>query len=136
MSPLVIRSEQLRIFQNADEDRFCRRAAAHIRAEFPLAVGDLSDGELLRRVDLAYERARRFHFTTQATVLGYMVLMFIVGAQFDTHPAIHEILHQEWIPSDARLAYLAEAISPEEWEEARTAGDGDFWARRTATATF
>ncbi len=134
MTPLVVRPEQMRVFERAEEDRFCRRAAAHIRSEHPLAVAHLSDAELLRRVDLGYERARRYRFTTQATFLGYLVLMFIVGAQFDTHPSIQEILNQDWIPPDSRFAYLADAISSEEWEEARALGDGSFWNPRTATA--
>lgn len=135
MTPLVIRRQQMEAFERAGEHRFCRRAAAHIRLEYPGAVGDLSDTELLRRVELAYDSAGRFHFTTEASVLGYIVLMFIVGAQFDAHPSIHEILHQDWIPPDSRLAYLADAISAEEWAEARAAGDGGFWDRRALLAS-
>jgi hypothetical protein len=134
-TPLVIRKEQMRVFERAGDVAFCRKAADYIRSEYPVVVADLSPNELLAQVELAFERASRFHFTIQASVLGYIVLMFTVAPEFDTHPSIHEILHQDWIPPDARLAYLAEAISPEEWDEARSAGDQTFWQRQSPAGT-
>ena len=135
MTQLVIRAAQMKAFEDADELIFRQRVFDHLRSEYPAAVANLCDDELFRRIELAINWAHRFRFTTQASVLGYIVLMFIVGAKFDNHPSIHEILHQEWIPPDARLSYLADAISPDEWDEARAAGDGDFWERRLAAAT-
>jgi hypothetical protein len=132
---LVIRPEQMRAFERADEDRFCRQAADYLRSEHSAVVGELPQAELRRRVDLAFERARRFHFTQRASVLGYIALMFTVAPEFDNHPTIYEILNQDWIPPDARLAYLAEAISPEEWDEARAAGRPGFWDRSSAVAS-
>jgi hypothetical protein len=131
MPSLVIREEQMRAFERAQEQPFLASAAAYIRSQYPEITAGFADAELLRRVELAFGRASQFGFTSQASALGFMVLMFTVGPEFDSHPSIREILSQsgDSIPPDARLAYLADAISPEEWEEARAGADESFWNR-------
>lgn len=125
----------MRVFKITQDDRFCRLAADHIASEYPEVADGLSDTELLRRVELAFKRAQHFRFTSQASVLGYIVLMFTVSPEFDMYPGIHQILYKKNIPPDARLAYLAEGISSEEWNEARSTADPRFWDRRSAAAS-
>lgn len=134
MPGLVIRSAQLEVFARLGEPEFKKQIIEYLRSEYGIVLSSLSDAELLRRVEIAYDRARRFNFTRRASVVAYILLMFAVSPEFDTHPAIKEVLDQQWIPPDERMACLADAITAEEWEEARATNEGTSWEPGTVSA--
>ena len=131
MPGLVIRSEQMAVFARLGEPAFKREIVEYFRSEYGISLSYLSDVELSHRVHIAYERALQFGFTMRASIVAYILLMFAVSPEFDTHPAIHQILHQRSIPPDERLPCLADAITTDEWEQARATNDGSFWELRT-----
>jgi hypothetical protein len=53
--------------------------------------------------------------------------MFTVAPNFDEHPKIRQLLTESHVPPDARLAHLADAITLEEWVQARDAGNENAW---------
>jgi len=116
---LIIRQEQMAIFRRAQTPQICLQICEFLRSEFAADLETVSDSELLRRVTDGYRRASRYGFERRDSIAGYIVLLLMVGSRFDEHPRIREILEQEHVPPDLRFAYLEQAVSMEQWEEAR-----------------
>lgn len=116
---LIIRQEQMAIFNRAQTPQLCFHICEFLRSEFAADLEAVSDAELLRRVMDGYRRASRYGFERRDSIAGYIVLLLMVGSRFDEHPRIREILEQKHVPPDVRFAYLEQAVSKEQWEEAR-----------------
>ncbi|NRR30240.1 hypothetical protein HSX11_08570 [Oxalobacteraceae bacterium] len=116
---LVIRQEQMRVMGLAFEDGFSDKLAAQLRADYPQQVAGLDQRQLLAAVDAARHRAGFYGFEWQSSVLAFVTLSVTVGPYFDRQLRIAQLLNQRHVPADSRIAYLAEAISAAEWEEAR-----------------
>ncbi|HZS41424.1 MAG TPA: hypothetical protein VFF06_31560 [Polyangia bacterium] len=121
---LIIRREQMAIFERAAEEDFERRLMIAMRAHHPLAVRDRSDEELRAEVRVAIARARGHGFRHESTIADFVSLYFSVGARFDEYPPVRAILRDEVVPLEKRVRWLMLRLSKEEWSEARGAGGG------------
>lgn len=113
---------------------YARDVARYMRAEHEEATAGLSDAELLRRVEIGIERAKGYGMTWDATITGFVAIMFEVAPTFDEQPAIRDVLLDGRIPADVRIDALWDRTTEEDWDEAeqRAADAESFWARAGA----
>lgn len=85
---LVIRQAQLEALSDAADQDFARRLADKLRRFWPDTCEELGPARLHARITRGLERARA-HGASQASDLQrYLNLMFLLGEDFDTDPAI------------------------------------------------
>lgn len=114
---LRIRGEQMQVFNNEADHKFCVKIAAQLKKDHPHKVKDVEDSELNRRIHLGLSRAREQGFKTEANLALFISLMFLIGPTFDEHTRVREILADETTPNEMRLNLLVNALSPADWLE-------------------
>ncbi len=100
------------------EARLIQRISRVIRVEHPAQSTGFSDEELRTAVGGAIERARSYGLHLDDDMFIFSRLTFVVGAHFDQYDFFQEILTDETISPDVRLARMIELATPEDWEEA------------------
>ncbi len=120
MATINIRPEQMAALEITTRESLEARIAAYIRETYPEAVADLDRRRLGQAVSSAVERAVGYGFERQSNILAFAALTFTVGRDFDRHPRISAILSDANVPPDSKIEYLASAITPEEWKEAKS----------------
>lgn len=116
---LLIRDEQMLAMTLALQGGFSGQLAGYLRQAHPDSVAHCDERQLLAAVDAARQRAAAYGFAWQSSVLAFVTLTFTVGPHFDRQPRIRQILSEGHVPADSRIAYLAQAVSEAEWDEAR-----------------
>lgn len=134
---LTIRHEQIEAFREVAEAAFERRVAAYVREEHgeePVALAsgeralrELDEEALLRLVRRGIARARSHGMTWESTVTAFVVLMFTVAPNFDSHPLIRRALRDPSVEPDLRLEEIWDKVTAENWEAARASYDAAAW---------
>jgi hypothetical protein len=127
-----IRQEQMRAFAEDCSNELNNRIVLYLREQFPGRVAHFDNRQLYEAVDASRRRAEAYGFEWQSSVLGFVVLCFTVSPNFDRQSRVQEILTESHVPADSRIAYLADAITAAEWEEARQMG-GSVLAAKAAS---
>jgi hypothetical protein len=83
---LVIRAEQMRVFEQAAWQRFEGEMIAHSKNFSPRLSAVLGDNQLRIAVLSAIGKARGYGFTNRGPIRLYIELMFLYGSGFDTDP--------------------------------------------------
>lgn len=122
----ILRDEQLAAFERAEEERFVREAAEVVRQDSPDAVDGLDDGELLRRVRIAFARGRGWGFEARRDLTAFITIMLTLGPGFDRRLPFSRILELD-LPPDVRADMLFYDTHPREWQRVREEGDADPW---------
>jgi hypothetical protein len=111
---MIIRQEQMQALSEGVEHNFQRQLVEEMYQFAPWHAGILGDSGLLRCVQFAMERAKKYGFTNQGPVRLYLQMVFLLGADFDTDlllPWTGEVLSN---PSTAnqtdRATYLYRAL--------------------------
>ena len=97
---LIIRKEQMEVFQSAEAPHFPVRMTIYVQGVFPDQSERLTEEGVRRAVQSGIERAKQRGLTTQDGARLYIDLLFRLGWGFDTDPQI------EWagrILSDSQL---------------------------------
>jgi hypothetical protein len=97
---LVIRKEQMEVFEQAALRNFEKRLVAHIQQYAPQQSEIMGVSGVEAFVRLGRERANGYGFTNQGPIHFYLELMVLLGSDFDTdpqYPWIREILLNEKI---------------------------------------
>jgi hypothetical protein len=81
---LKIRSEQMKVFEQASSRSFEDLMVQHIKEFAPKHVEAIGDQVVHQIVVSGIERAREYGFTTRGPVRFYIELMFMLGSDFDT----------------------------------------------------
>jgi hypothetical protein len=83
---LVIRAEQMKVFERAARLRFEDEMMVHSKAFSPRLCEVLGDDGLRAVVQSAIARADEYGFTSRGPVRLFLELMFLCGSAFDTDP--------------------------------------------------
>jgi hypothetical protein len=134
---LTIRQEQLDEFEGVAEAAFERRVAAYVRGQHGDEVVTLASGAgelkgldeetLLRLVRGGIARARSYGMTWESSVTAFVVLMFTVAPNFDSHPLVRRALRGGGVEPDLRIEEMWDKVSAENWEAARDSYDPAAW---------
>lgn len=139
---LKIRPAQIKAFTPAAEAAFERRVAVYLREEHAeevvtlpaggdevaeLVVRDLDDETLLKMVRAGIARARSYGMTWESTITAFVVLMFAVAPNFDSHPLIRRVLEDTEVKPELRIEQLWEQTTEENWEVAAQGYDAREW---------
>jgi hypothetical protein len=66
--------------------RYEKRAMAFFRKQFPIVAQTLSDEQLLKVIQLAYDNAKKHGITTERNHFKYLIIVAYWGSLFDTDP--------------------------------------------------
>jgi len=140
---MLIRAEQMTVFEATAEEKFARRLTVHLLENYPTAVVRLPDTEsavnelpaetLHSLVIVSIERARSYGLTFESSISAFSAVMFEVAPNFDTHRLSQVMLHDENIEPDARLDELLEVLTEKNWETIRGDYDVNGWQSKAAT---
>src|SRR5262249_1610883 len=83
---LVIRAEQMKVFEQLAADRFAGELIEHCRGFSPSLCKTLSNGQLAVAIDQGFRAAAKYGFTQRGPVRLYIDMMIVLGAGFDTDP--------------------------------------------------
>jgi hypothetical protein len=113
-----IRTAQLSAFQDEFERAFPARVVEHLRKHHAQAIAGLGGEPLRALVSERIRRARSYGLTWESTIAAFVAMTFAIAPEFDRHPSIRRILHDEKIPPNSRLEGLLEQLTESEWAEA------------------
>ena len=134
---LIIRPEQLAVFQARADADFKDRLARHILKEHAhVSVGlpgreskvvEIPEGVLREMVGNGLARARGYGMRYESSLAAFVSLMFAVAPNFDEHPVIRRVLLDESEPPDLRIELFDEYVTNENWEAAGRGYDPHAW---------
>ena len=93
---LVIRAEQVKVFEQAALRRFEDEMVVHSKEFTPRLCEVLGDEQLRAALRQAMQRATHYGFTNRGPMRFYIELRFLFGSHFDTdpqYPAMSEVLN-------------------------------------------
>jgi hypothetical protein len=117
LASLIIRDAQLRAFEAALEQDFRRRAATHLRQQFPEHCRDLGEDRVAKSVAIAMEKRREYGLETEESVLLYLDTMYLLSFDFDDSsawPWAKETLRDADLSARTRVLLVNERA----WKEA------------------
>lgn len=115
---MILRSEQMKIFDHQAFMAMRDRLVAHVREHHPESIAHLSPEDLEKEVETGMRRAQGYGLTQETTIGAFVSLRFVTSPNFDEQPAIQAALRDESMPPDARMDTLMERTEPEDWDEA------------------
>ncbi len=81
---MLIRKDQLEVFENHARAELERRAIAHVSEFFPKEIAELGSDITRRLVHDGIRRAQAFRFVTEGNICKYVDLLVVLGSDFDT----------------------------------------------------
>lgn len=139
---MLIRAEQMNVFEATAEENFARRLTAHLLENYPTAavrlpdtesaIGELPDETLHSLVKVCIERARSYGLTFESSISAFSAVMFEVSPNFDLHRLSQVMLNDEGIEPDARLDELLEVLTEKNWETIRADYNVNAWQSKPA----
>jgi hypothetical protein len=85
---LIIRKEQMQVFEQAAVQSFESRMVEHLKKEFPKHSEAMGDAALLEVVRCGRERAATYGLAGERSVRLYLELMLMLGSGFDQDPQL------------------------------------------------
>jgi hypothetical protein len=124
---LKIRAEQMAVFQASAERSLVLRVADHLRAVHSEWAQGLDEDSLLEMVENGIARGRRYGLTFESSLTQFVVLMVVIGPNFDEHPAVWAVLTDDSIAPNERVDGLILHLTQRDWQQARAAADPMQW---------
>lgn len=134
---MLIRAEQMAVFQKRADDDFVRRLNSHLREKYEATVvrlpdkestvGELSDEELNQLINIGIERARKFGISYESATAAFVAMMFYLAPNFSEHEAANPHLKDENTEPNARMDKLLDKLTKEDWERIKRAYDVNAW---------
>ena len=134
---MIIRAEQMSVFQTAAEENFEQRLAAHLRKNYgnsvvhlpetDSAVSELSEETLHSLVKISIERAGSYGLTFESSISAFSAIMFEAAPNFDKHNLSNLCLQDENIAPNDRVNELLNLLTEEHWERIRNDYDVYAW---------
>lgn len=115
---LRITAGQKEAFSRDLLDRFVQRIVAVVKRAHPERCADMTEEAIEEQVRDGIERAESYGLISDDDRFIFVRLTFVVGPAFDMHDFFQEILRDERIAPESRLARLIEMATPEDWEDA------------------
>lgn len=116
---LIIRKEQIDVFQQYAERNFIESVVMQLRTNNKEAVKDMADEQLFKRVAYGIERAKEYEFTWKKDLSAFVTLMFEIGIHFDSYPVFQKYLTDESIPPNERMGTLLRETTEIDWQGAQ-----------------
>jgi hypothetical protein len=85
---LIIRKEQIAVFEEIAQKNFELELADHIREFIPKHAKAVGEEQVSAAVSYGVERARQYGFTNQGPVRFFIELLCLFGCDFDTDPQL------------------------------------------------
>lgn len=98
---LVIRPEQMRVFEKAQVERFADELVTHIEGFAPIQFVPMGKGAVRNTISLGLKNARRHGFIRKGSARFYVEVMFMLGSFFDTDPQYRGITQALFDQNDA-----------------------------------
>lgn len=124
---LQLAESQLRSCSEAIDRDLVKVIYWHLRNHHSKVVQHIDTRTLQRRVQYAISRARRYSLGTIADLAGFTALMFELAPNFDDHPSFRKVLDDPSIRPEHKMRRLSQVISDNEWNEAISLYDRQFW---------
>jgi hypothetical protein len=125
-------------FRPLADEMFLDRVVEYLRQKHSQTVLRLPSGdvpveqlrtETLRTLaERGIARSRAFGLKAESSLIGFVVIMLLVGPSFDAHPAIGSALSDHSIAPELRIRRLCDVTTDDVWQEARNAYDPAAWA--------
>lgn len=134
---MVINPIQLKIFQSVAIENFTYRVAEHLRTNYAKSsiflpslasfVEELPLETLRALVHKSISCAKNKGFKSEASIAVFSAMMFDVSPNFDKHPLIKDILHDEDIEVDKRIYKLLDILTEDDWAVVKEGYDINAW---------
>ena len=124
---MIIRAEQMQQFEAAVDEAFAKRVASHLREKHADSVDKLDAPTLLDLVTNGIQRGRGHGLRGESSLTKFVALMFVIGPDFDHHLKAASVLADTEIAPDDRVDALVEALTDEDWREARANSRPSAW---------
>ena len=108
---LRIRQEQMKAFSQYMNESFIKRAAQHLRQEYPDATKTMTDDELNDFIDAGGDRAGKHGLTRENEIVVFLESMLVFGRDFDDKT--------DWAPEILQNSDLTGADKTEALRERR-----------------
>lgn len=105
---LIIRQAQLDVFQEQRAREFEKRAASHLRENFPEECAALGDEGVRKTVSAGWARSGSYGFVEEFHILHFLNFMMMLGADFDKDPEFASILKDSNLDSRAKINRMDE----------------------------
>lgn len=115
---LIIRKEQMAVFQEQAEQDFILSVIKQLRNDHPDVVKDVPEDTLHKRVAYGVRRAREYGMTWKNNLTTFVTLMFNLSPNFNKHPVFQKYLTDEKVPPDDRLGILLKETREKDWQDA------------------
>lgn len=134
---MLIRSEQMTMFQTEAEEGFVRRLSAHLLEHYAkslvrtpdieAAVEELSEETLHSLIRSSIDRARSYDISFESSIAAFSAVMFEVAPNFDKHRLSEVLLNDEEVDPNNRLDALLEVFTEKNWDSVRESYDINAW---------
>jgi hypothetical protein len=85
---LMIREEQMAVFEQAVVKNFANRVYEHLQKFFPEQCQYLGADQVREAIRLGLKQAEHYHLVSERDVYFYISLMFLLGSHFDEDPQL------------------------------------------------
>jgi hypothetical protein len=116
---LVIRKEQMAIFQLEAERTFVDKVLEKVCTRYADTIRDVEIGILRKRVTHGIARAHEYGLTWMNNLTIFVMLMFDLGPEFDRYPAFNRCLTDVNLEPDERMKVLLKETTQDDWRCAR-----------------
>lgn len=113
---LIIRKEQMEVFEQAARIAFEERMIAHLRKSFPKKCDDIGDEGVRASIQDAVDRTRKLGVALEYDIERYINHMYALGFDFDTNPDycwVKQILSDPAIDPSDLMEVLSERTQQE-----------------------
>ena len=124
-----IRQPQVDALQLDMERNFVRNMTGMLRDEFPRFVEGLAAQVLDERIWLGLARARSHGLSRECSLASFIMMMFIIGPDFDLVPGMKELFEDETEDPDWRMERVSD-LPQEVWREASGPARAGGWKAR------
>jgi hypothetical protein len=110
---LSIRNEQLKVFEQDQQERFELQIIDYIRQYLPRYFAELQEPGVRALIPKAMAKAERYGTLLHADVTGIISLMLWLGTDFDSDPEnawAQEILGSPVLDPDSKIDWLFESL--------------------------
>lgn len=108
---LVIRKEQMDVFQKEEIRNFENRMLKHLRSVFPIQTRIIKDDELLKLIQAGINNSRKYDIKMEWDIRRYLECSVLYGWDFDKNPKTKwatEILNDKTIDARKKMDKIEE----------------------------
>jgi hypothetical protein len=116
---LTISNEQIRQLDAARRERFLRRLADALAADFPAETEELASEDLDTVVAILVNKAESLGIESEDSVFAYAAMGVCFGIDFHEHPAVDRLLFAGDTPADEAMRDVPFLLSADDLAEIR-----------------